>query len=259
MIEELKKILQKNQLVFNTLKKIRVLFKLLITYFFKIFDFIRKDDCTKESIRCEYDIKNKNYRYTLLGKDTPTCCLTHLYEITRDVTKILNKANIDYFIMYGTLLGQVRHSETFIPWDTDVDIVVMEKDKNQVNRILKDNISTKYNLISSEKILKINFSKFNQLHADIYFWEEKDRVLIDTLNDYWVKNRVKKDDVFPLVVSNLYDLDVKVPKNREQVLKDTYGDDCLEKAYKKYAFRHEILNIFSRGEILNQRKDNDYE
>jgi len=249
MIELIKNSVRENKIMYDVLSKIKILFLLLKIYFLKVFNFVRKTSCTKDSIRCEYDIKNKNYKYTLLGKDTPICCLTHLYEITRDTISILNKENIDYFIMYGTLLGQVRHNQSFIPWDTDVDIVVMQKDKSKVIDILNKKLANTYELVESKKILKVNFSKLNHLHADIYFWEEKDNILIDSLNDYWIKSRVKKNDIFPLTLDKLYDLDVKVPRNKEQILKDTYGEDCLDRAYKKYAFTNENTFEFNKSKI----------
>ena len=245
----IKEILRKNKKLFNILKKINKYRTIAQVYIYKLFNPIRLSSCDKNSIRCEYDIRNRNYKYTLLGDNTPICCLTHLYEITRDITIVLNKEDIDYFIMYGTLLGQVRHNQTFIPWDTDVDIVVMKKDRLKVEELLSSELSSSYDIVKSEKIMKINYSKSNQLHADIYFWEEQDDILIDTLNDYWIKNRVQKSDVFPLKSSKLYNLDVEVPKNKEQVLKDTYGDDCLEKAFKKYASKKEIIRTFNEGKI----------
>jgi len=249
MKEKLIKILQKNQFLYGILRKSKILTSLVFVHFLALFDIVRKDSCNKDGIRCEYDIKNIYYKYTLSGKDTPTCCLTHLYEILRDIAGILNDENIDYFIMYGTLLGQVRHSQTFIPWDTDVDIVVMTKDKDRVVEILKKRFSTKYNLVENQNVLKINYSNTNHLHADIYFWDESNNELIDSINDGWIQNRIKEEDVFPLTMSKLYDIDVKVPKNSEKVLKDTYGKNCLEKAYKKYAFKRETLDNFTSGKI----------
>jgi len=249
MIDIIKNNLRKNKLFYGFLQKVKVLAVLVNIYFLQLFNFMRKSNCTKESIRCEYDFRNKHYKYTLVGKDTPVCCLTHLYEITRDITMLLNQENIEYFIMYGTLLGQVRHNETFIPWDTDVDIVVMKTDQEKVTKILCEEFSNKYDIVKEEKIVKINFSKLNQLHADIYFWEEHDTILIDTLNDYWIKNRLLREDVFPLAFGKLYDLRVKVPKNSKTVLKETYGEDCLETAFKKYAFKQTTLKKFEDGKI----------
>jgi len=252
MINNLKSKLKNNKITYEYIKKIYIFSSFIKVYSLQIFNFFRVDSCTKDSPRCEYNIKNKNYKYTLLGKNTPICCLTHLYEIVRDITNCLNNEGIDYFIMYGTLLGQVRHNQAFIPWDTDVDIVVMEKDKKNVVSLLAKNFSTTYDLIEDNKILKINFSKSNYLHADIYFWEEKEGVLIDILNDHWISNRIAKENVFPLAVSKLYNLDVKVPRNSIQVLKDTYGADCLNNAHKKYALKKEIIKTFNKGIISSK-------
>ncbi|CAA6812469.1 MAG: Unknown protein [uncultured Sulfurovum sp.] len=245
----IKDILKKNKNIFNFFKNLNTLRWLLQTNVLKIFNPIRKSNCGKNDIRCEFDIKNVHYKYTVLGNDTPICCLTHLYEITRDITSILNHANIDYFIMYGTLLGQVRHNKTFIPWDTDVDVVVMLKDKDIVVTLLKQKLFNRYHLIENKKILKMNFSTSNLLHADIYFWDEDNDILIDSLNDHWVQNRVTKSDVFPVVMSKLYDLDIKIPKNATQVLKKTYGDNCLDIAFKKYAYKKEIIKTFKSTKI----------
>ena len=40
----------------------------------------------------------------------------------KDFIEISNKHNIDYCLMFGLLLGLLRHQD-FIPWDDDIDIV----------------------------------------------------------------------------------------------------------------------------------------
>lgn len=46
----------------------------------------------------------------------------------KDFSEILNKYNIAYWVMFGVLLGLLRHQD-FIPWDDDIDIVIFEYEK----------------------------------------------------------------------------------------------------------------------------------
>ena len=47
--------------------------------------------------------------------------------ILRELSKILDRENIPFFLAYGTMLGCIRHNG-FIPWDDDVDIYIWGKD-----------------------------------------------------------------------------------------------------------------------------------
>ncbi|MDB8859133.1 LicD family protein [Pediococcus acidilactici] len=51
-------------------------------------------------------------------------------EILTEVVKVLDKYNLKYYMIAGTLLGAVRH-KGFIPWDDDMDIAMPRKDYDQ--------------------------------------------------------------------------------------------------------------------------------
>lgn len=53
--------------------------------------------------------------------------------------EIMRKFNVSYCIMYGTLLGAVRHAG-FIPWDCDVDVAVRQEDLKRIKDILISNM-----------------------------------------------------------------------------------------------------------------------
>jgi lipopolysaccharide cholinephosphotransferase len=52
-------------------------------------------------------------------------------DILKEVDFICKKLNLDYFIMYGTLIGAIRH-KGFIPWDDDLDIMMPRPDYNRL-------------------------------------------------------------------------------------------------------------------------------
>lgn len=102
-------------------------------------------------------------------------------EIIKFLDEFCNKNNIKYSIVYGTLLGAVRHGG-FIPWDDDLDICMLRKDynrflslwKNTDNYLLQNNNTDSDFSQSFSKIRKKNtaFVQKNDLgrkyHKGIY-------------------------------------------------------------------------------------------
>ena len=53
------------------------------------------------------------------------------------VVNILDKYNLRYFLIYGTLLGAIRH-KGFIPWDDDIDIAMPRPDYEKLQEIVRN-------------------------------------------------------------------------------------------------------------------------
>lgn len=60
-----------------------------------------------------------------------------LMSITDEIARICKENGLRYYIACGTLLGAVRH-KGFIPWDDDLDLIVMRDDYDKLMALLKD-------------------------------------------------------------------------------------------------------------------------
>lgn len=225
-------------------------------YVYKCFLFVKTEKrlsfhCTKNSKRCFNNPASINYKYEYFGLNTPICCATHLYEILSDIIKVCEKYNIVYFASFGTLLGIVRHSG-LIPWDTDVDILISETEKNRLYQLLQSELSDKYQIQEDEEngiygsLLRVNYSSVNNLHVDIYtFLESEESVL------FGASRHFSYDDIFPLITLPFYDIEVKVPNKAKAHLIYLYGKKCLTHSFKKWEYspKESVLVDFSPAEL----------
>ncbi|WP_013325564.1 LicD family protein [Gloeothece verrucosa] len=185
--------------------------------------------CTKNTLQCELNGSNSNFRYTEKGHNIPVCCATHLVELLFFVTHLLEEHNIPYFIYWGTLLGSIRHSG-LIPWDYDVDIGILKDDFERVQvlkPIIKKNGFWFSNFAFEGEGCTIFYSRINHLHLDIEVWEADETYI------KWSDYKLLKSEVFPLIKYPFYHKHLLGPNKIDSLL-DYYGSDCLEYSYKNY-------------------------
>lgn len=70
-------------------------------------------------------------------------------EIAKEIKRVCDKNNIDYFIVDGTLLGAVRH-KGFIPWDDDMDIGMTTENYNKFIKIAPEALDSRFFLQNNE-------------------------------------------------------------------------------------------------------------
>ena len=117
------------------------------------------------------------------------------------VDNVCRKYDIDYWLGFGTLLGAVRHGG-FIPWDDDIDLVVLRNDYNRLIEILPKELE-KYNLkqYCGLTLLLENRQNYFSDFDSVYDVQDKDgNKMVDGRYNFlqiaWLRPFVKID-IFP--------------------------------------------------------------
>jgi len=216
--------------------KVIKFYKILLIIRYYLFKIIpnSKFNCSSDDLRCLVNPLSIYYNYTKIGLNTPICCKSHILEITFDISNIFEKFNIDYFAFFGTLLG-IKRNNSFIPWDTDIDLIININDKEKIINIFKENeIFKKYYVqISNEKIT-INFSTINLSHLDIFFYKIKNNKIYFIDKDLFNSISFNLEYFYPSKKEIFESYLIKTPNDSDSILKKLYGDSYLNNVEKKY-------------------------
>lgn len=166
----------------------------------------------------------------------------------KSIVPILNKYNIKYWCVYGTLLG--LHRDGFIlPWDYDVDFAIEDvninsilKNKKLLDDIKKEGLTLKKSKNNTLKIYRTMDVPPNSpehlylptTHVDIYVFRANGKHLLRgcfydwkvPCNQHIKKHKYKIKDIYPLKKINLknYNFSVNFPNNTEDILDGKYGN-----------------------------------
>ncbi len=85
--------------------------------------------------------------------------------LASEVANLINKNNLEYFLIGGNLLGAVRH-KGFIPWDDDFDFGMMRKDYEEFSKYCAENMvcldSSKLHIADIEKYTRARYKLYDE-------------------------------------------------------------------------------------------------
>ena len=152
----------------------------------------------------------------------------------KDFTEILNKHDIKYCVMFGVLLGILRHQD-FIPWDDDIDIVIFEYEKFVAQ--------CQHELEDRGYIILADIRNGKNCGCRIFHKDNPKSGFKAGLGFPWIGIWVHEtneansisfppesiqydhDDFFPLQQQNFLGTIIKIPKNPVKVLNTYFGEE----------------------------------
>lgn len=193
-------------------------------------------------------------------------------EMLIEVDRICRKNNIKYSIIYGTLLGAVRHGG-FIPWDDDCDVVFRRKEYEKFFEACKKDLDTKRFFLQDHrtdpgylfgygKLRRNNtvFKRTGQEHIKQHGGIFMDLFVYDNIPDgniarcfnklelYFIRqtinSRIFKETAYTYPARAMYRMLDKIPK--EKLFKKL---DRMQKKYNK--MDTELSRIYTYGVNVN--------
>ena len=163
---------------------------------------------------------------------TPKHVLDRIYQQLALIHQTCLSNHIKYWVVSGTLLGQVRHDGHIIPWDDDGDVGIDVADMDKLKACLSP-VATQHDMYVEKTThgLKIRCKKQINIGTDIFIYKKDGPRWIlasDSSRKQWPNDYFLLDELASLHLVNYSDAgQVFIPTNPMRYLTTLYGDDCM--------------------------------
>ena len=170
------------------------------------------------------------------------------FENLKVVAEIMNGHNLNWGPVLGTLLGIVRDND-FITWDEDIDLYVLEEDKEKFLTLLFKFQKAGFDVIRYWRCGLLSIKR-NGEYIDFYFAKKIADNIRCTNGDVFYFEKYFQDTI----TWDFKGIKFNIPKDYEEYLEFRYGDwrtpvqycDFNMSAYKKWKL---IITLYIKNNI----------
>lgn len=152
-------------------------------------------------------------------------------EMLKYLDSVCRKNDIKYSLIGGSLIGAIRH-KGMIPWDDDIDIILLRDEYNKLVTILENTNSENYKVLTYENTLEYKYPYAKLVDMRTYMYEHD----TNKVADLGVYVDIFAYDYLP--ASNFerklwyYKRDIVKRFNREKILNHSYCNNIKVKVIR---------------------------
>ena len=161
-------------------------------------------------------------------------------KVLDEIDRICKKHNIVYYLMWGTLIGAVRH-KGFIPWDDDIDICMTIKNYKKFLKVAPKELNKEF-FLQTTLTDPHSISYFARVRLNNTAYYAQNNVNSKMHHGFWV-------DIIPLQESNN-------PPSLKNKIARKFGDifsSVLQNKENGIKFRYTFLNILPHKTLVKLR------
>jgi len=175
---------------------------------------------------------------------TPPEVHERLYEQIALIHRVCTANNIKYWLIGGSLLGQVRGElltgrGEIIQWDDDADVGIEVSDKERLMKLLREEAQkVEMTVWNTEHGLKLKCLKRLAVGTDIFVYQREETkwvLAMDASRKAWPKDYFLSEELETLNPVRFGAIQAMIPTNPLRYLSTLYGPNCMKIAVLSFS------------------------